>query len=566
MRPISVHRNFFFTPLLIVLYLIACSPQKPKSKQDPEIKIREATEPSSINPFFVQDELGFYICSQIWQPLLAIDYEKEELVGVLAKSRPKISSSDIWKMKIHYQLRKEATFADGKAVNYSDILFSLKANISPLVNPYYSAYYEFIDSISVDCPDSSCFTVYSRDAYYLSEFSSGDYFIVSEAQFDPNEVLRNYSISELKLLSENIADSVLTEYSSQIQAMDFRDSTPTLGSAPYMLNQWTSGEKLRLVKQSEWWGDQFEGLNTYFNAKAQQFSFYFVEDASTAVNALENGDFDIMRSIPPKQFRRLEKDSSFSKAYKLSSTPRFAYQYLGFNLKNKLLKSLNLRKAIAFSLPTAKIIDKLYYGLASPCRSIQTKAGTPAGDLPSRYTNNLDSAKAYFNAFRSENPNADLKLTYTYNAGNDKRKAIGLILKESLKTIGIELNIETYEWTVYLKMLKAGELDLFLNGTVNSAMTPDLSNSFHSNAMMAGRNYFNYQDQRSDQLLDSIQHCLEAQKRNRLFVKLENRIFEQLPMLPLIQPMENIAFSRRLQNAKAYRLRPNFWVAEISIK
>lgn len=564
--PLTLNRISLILSLSLISILYACGEVKAPSKSSPVIKIREAAEPTSINPLFIRDELGFYICSQIWQPLLAVDYEKEELVGVLAEGKPEIASNEQWSMMIKYQLRRDAQFSNGKPLKYSDVLFSLKANLSPLVNPFYSGYYEFIDSISVDCMDSSCFTIYSDDTYYLSEFSSGDYFIVSEDQFDPDYILRKYSISELKNINDDDdVDSMLIDFAKQIKAIDFRDSTPTIGTAPYQLSEWTLGEKISLVKNQSWWGVNFRDLNSYFKADAQEFAFYFLEDATTAINALENGDFDIMRAIPPKQYRRLEKDSNFNQGFDLTSTPRFAYQYLGFNLRNPLLQDIHLRKAIAFSLPTKEIIDNLYYGLASPCNSIQPKADQMQAQGNSRYTQDLDSANNYLNKFKAKNPNTSVSLTYTYNAGNDKRKAIGLILKESLKKIGVEIEIETYEWTVYLQKLRAGELDLFLNGTVNSAITPDLSNSFHSSAIESGRNYFYYQDDLSDRLLDSIHDCLDADLRNTLFSRLEDRIFNQLPMLPLIQPMETIAFSARLKHAKAYRLRPNYWVAEISL-
>jgi peptide/nickel transport system substrate-binding protein len=563
--PQTISRSTFILSLSLITTLFSCGEAPKPTESKPIIKVREAAEPASINPFFIRDELGFYVCSQIWQPLLAVDYEKEELVGVLAEGRPKIESNEQWPMMIKYQLRTNAQFSNGKPLKYSDVLFSLKANLSPLVNPFYSGYYEFIDSISVDCKDSSCFTIYSDDTYYLSEFSSGDYFIVSEDQFDPDHTLRKYSISELKMASDT-ADSMLVNYAKQIQAIDFRDSTPTIGTAPYQLSEWSPGEKISLEKNQDWWGEDLRNLNSYFKADAQAFAFYFVEDATTAINALENSDFDIMRAIPPKQYRRLEKDSGFNQRFDLVSTPRFAYQYLGFNLRNPLLQDIQLRKAIAFSLPTKEIIDNLYYGLASPCNSIQPKADQNQAQDGSRFTQDLDSANAYLNAFKAKHPNTSVSLTYTYNAGNDKRKAIGLILKESLKKLGIEINIESYEWTVYLQKLRAGEVDLFLNGTVNSVTTPDLSNSFHSSAIESGRNYFYYQDERSDQLLDSIHDCLDPELRNKLFVQLEDRIFDQLPILPLIQPMETIAFSKRLKHARAYRLRPNYWVAEISVE
>lgn len=552
---------FFVLSLLGFLSGTGCVPVEPEQRSVNSIKIREAAEPSSINPFYIRDELGFYLCSQIWQPLLAVDFKTEELVGVLAESTPKINSTEKWQMEIHYQLRREAKFSNGETVGLNDVIFSIKANLSPLINPYYSTYYDFIDSLSIDCQDSSCFTIYSRDSYYLSEFSSGDYFILPESYFDGKKILRNYSFEQLKGFSKETAPDDLLELAEAIEQIDFQDSIKPIGSAPYLIEEWLAGEKLSLSKQENWWGDQFKNENIYFVANAKQLDFYFVEDATTALNALKNEKFDLMRSIPPKQYRELEKNERFLDSYRLEKTGRFAYQYLGYNLNNSLLSDLNFRKAIAFSVPRKDIIEQLYYGLAETCNSL----GASERNKEAPYLNySEDSASFYLNSFISDHPDTELSLRYTYNAGNDKRKAIGLILKEKLKHIGVEVEIEAYEWSVYLKKLKSGDVDLFLNGTVSSVMTPDLSNSFHSSAIQSGRNYFNFADPKTDQLLDSINACLDPEKREVLFNKLENRLLPQLPIYLLMRPYETLAFSKQLESANAYRLRPNYWVPEIT--
>jgi len=107
-------RHFLvFLNLCLISIQFSCGDSTESAGLDNEIRIRESAEPNSINPFFIRDELGFYLCSQIWQPLLAIDYESERLVGVLAESRPQITSSEAWPMMINYQLRKDAQFSDG---------------------------------------------------------------------------------------------------------------------------------------------------------------------------------------------------------------------------------------------------------------------------------------------------------------------------------------------------------------------------------------------------------------------------------------------------------------------
>lgn len=550
---------------LWIILFTSCIPNRQEADgSSSPIKIRESSEPSSINPFYIRDEIGFYVAGQIFQPLLAIDYKSEKLVGVLAQDRPTITSSQEWKMIITYQLRKNITFSNGSPLGFNDILYSIKANISPLINPYYNSYYQFIDSVSVDEADSSRFSIYSNDIYYLSEFTSGDYFILSEQQFDPNFILRNYSLTSLKQLNEDSSSNALSEYAKFVEAFTFKDSIQPLGTGAYSLKSWNSNFKLSLSRNDNWWGKSLSSNSVYFKSNTPEIEMHFIEDATTAVNALKNGEFDLMRSIPPKNYHELKNNSIFQSKFRLDSAKKFAYQYLGFNLRNEHLRHISLRKAIAFSFPKAEIIDKLYYGMAEPIFKLEEFDNSIDTKPWNSYQTNNDSALFYLKQFQEASSQNDIELVYAYNSGNDNRKAVGLILKEVLKQIGITVSIEQYEWSVYLQKLKGGEFDLFFNGSVTSSFTPDLSNSLHSSSINGGRNYFGFEDPISDSLLEAISSEQNEMKRQSLFENLEHRINNQLPFLLAMRPYEAIAFSRELKNANAYRLRPNYWAAEMS--
>ncbi len=559
MRFLKRYRSLYF--LLILLSLqIACVQQAREEQSTSTIKIRESSSPASINPFYIRDEIGFYLAGQIFQPLLAIDHKSEELVGVLAESRPTISSSEEWAMIIQYELRENASFSDGSPLSFKDILYSIKANICPLINPYYNNYYQFIDSLAVDENDSSLFTFYSKEKYYLSEFTSGDYYIVAESQFDPELVLRNYSLDQLKKIQSDEDDPKIAVYSQFIQSLTFRsDSIKPLGSGAYSLGEWNSEDKISLSKKADWWGSKIQP-NTFYVSKAEKLDFYFIEDVTTSLNALKNSEFDLMRSIPAKDFIALKENNDFKEKFKLQTASKFGFQYLGFNLRQEHLKYLDLRKAIAYSVPQREIIEKLYYGQAE---SIVSFDGDEEKDY-NNYQANTDSASFYKERFDALNSNSNIKLTYAYNAGNDNRKAIGLILQEALKKINIDLSIEQYEWSVYLQKLKAGELDLFLNGFGSSSITPDLTNTLHGRSMNGGRNYFGYNDSISNNLLEQITVELDDQKRDKLYEELKLRVNRQLPLLVLMRPYDLMAFSKELKNANSYRLSPNYWAAEMS--
>lgn len=91
------------------VFLFACNPSIEKIEKNRGIRIQSKEELKTLNPLSVSDAFSNYVCMLIYQPLLAIDYETNELVGVIAEFRPKIEvNGDL--LKINYKIRKGAAF------------------------------------------------------------------------------------------------------------------------------------------------------------------------------------------------------------------------------------------------------------------------------------------------------------------------------------------------------------------------------------------------------------------------------------------------------------------------
>src|SRR5690606_33993656 len=169
---------------------------------------------------------------------------------------------------------------------------------------------------------------------------------------------------------------------------------------------------------------------------------------------------------------------------------KMGYHCLGFNLDHPILNDIHIRKAIAHCLNKELFIEKVLYGLAEPTNG-------PLTPWREKIYNNeitpipfdLDKAKEEINKSKWFNQ-SPIEIEYAYNAGNKEREALGLILKEEAAKSGININLDAYEWSVYLQKLKSGELELFYSAVSSSLLPPNYSNSFHSSAANDGRNYF----------------------------------------------------------------------------
>ena len=150
-----------------------------------------------------------------------------------------------------------------------------------------------------------------------------------------------------------------------------------------------------------------------------------------------------------------------------------------------------------------------------------------------------------------------LTLEYKYNAGNETRKNIGLILKEDAKKIGIDMNIVSREWTVFLQDLDKHQFEIYCGSWVGDPNVEDPKQIFHSASANGGSNYVSYGDNISDALIDKIRVELNEDIRKELYLRFQEKVHYDLPYIFLFAPKERMAFSKRFET-KSYPARPGY--------
>ena len=159
-----------------------------------------------------------------------------------------------------------------------------------------------------------------------------------------------------------------------------------------------------------------------------------------------------------------------------------------------------------------------------------------------------------------------MKFTYLYNAGNDSRKAVGLILKDRAKSIGMEIDVQSLEWSSFLERLRLGDFDLFMHGSASPSLPQDFKSSYHSSSTDGGRNYVNYKSKEADSLIDLIRNTTDESKRNELYKSFQAQINQDIPIIFLLSPYEKFAYSNRLNTIKSSTVRPNYWAPSLLLK
>jgi peptide/nickel transport system substrate-binding protein len=133
---------------------------------------------------------------------------------------------------------------------------------------------------------------------------------------------------------------------------------------------------------------------------------------------------------------------------------------------------------------------------------------------------------------------------------------VGSFIKDSLATIGIEVEIKNRSVNEHFTHVMGGGHELALAGwyTDNNDVDNFLFQLLHSvNITEHGNNLSRYRSSAVDQLLADAQVELDRDKRLQLYLEAQEQIFADAPAIPLVHARFRVAHTARL---KGYDLHP----------
>lgn len=324
-------------------------------------------------------------------------------------------------------------------------------------------------------------------------------------------------------------------------AASFRDPESFVGSGPYVLEEWSLGEKIRLRKNSNYW-----------NARATEIEYveYFpITDANTEFNMFRAGELDITFTVPTDHIDELQKSQSAN----LHIAPALGLYYLAFDLSEPPLSDIRLRQALSMAIDRQVIVEVLGRG-EQPAFGIIPPG--VANHLSTRYEwQDLVDAERMSKVrrllaeagFDRTNP---LQLLLTYDAG-DIHEKIALSVKSMWEKVpGIEVMLDKKEWKFFLATRddrSAWQVMRFAwTGDYNDPST--FTDIFRSDSP---QNLPGYIDKGYDDLLDDAGRVKDPKERERLMRAAEAQLLADYPIAPLYFYVSKHLVSERVQNFEA---------------
>ncbi len=565
-----------FVMAFAVVVLSSCSSDGDEVG-DNTVVVHELSDPDFLNPFVSGSANATYVELNIFQSLLGIDFKTLELVGILAVGRPALTEIEEGEyaggMSLAYEIRPEATWDDGSPIVAEDFVFSMKVVKNPKVNAgSLRPYLKFIHDIVVDAENPKKFTIYSKERYLLAEVFSGTT-VYPPKVYDPKNLMGKFT---LKQLSDPKFDAnahpELQEFAEAFNSSKYaREVGFVVGSGPYKFAGWETGQRITLERKKDWWGDKVKDA-PQLAANPDKLIYKVQNDWTTAVTDMKDEGMDVARGVRSGDFVDLKDNKRFSQLYNLHNPTALSYDYIGFNMKNPKLSDKKVRRAIAHLVDKDQIIKVLLKGLGVPVIGPIHPTKPYYNKSLKNIDYNVDKAKTLLAeaGWTDTNGNGvvdkeidgelvEMKLEYKYNSGNDRRKNTGILLKENAKRAGIEIDVVTREWTVFLEDTKKRDFELFCAGWVQSPIPDDLSQIWHTESDNPdGDNRVGFGNAESDKVIDDIRVTLDPAKQEGLYHRIQEIIYEEQPYVFLVSPKERIIIHSRFDNAEPSVNRPGY--------
>jgi len=326
--------------------------------------------------------------------------------------------------------------------------------------------------------------------------------------------------------------------------------THPLGTGPF---KFVSYDNAQQVCDLEAFADYWEGA-----PKLPAVRVRVISDMNAMQAELQAGRVDIApmpTSLSPDAVKRLESDPNLQvKVFNGSNV-----NLLTINTGSQTLDNVKVRQAIAYAIDRESLIKNLLLGLGKIAHSIipeESWAYSPGQTYsydPARAKQLLDEA-----GFRD--PDGDgprmrfekpiiFKLSGSSVAG---RQYAGVI-QNSLKEVGIPVEIQTAEQNTFLDELKRGNFQISYSQWVGGNQDPIFYKDLFASSEIPtesrpARNRSRYSNKDLDALLNEAVNTYDRQKARELYVKIQDIVSRDVPVFPLWYQSNVVIARKNVQN------------------
>lgn len=501
--------------LVLAAALAAASPAAAQTPPN-VLVVGQIAEPASLDPHVVTAANDFRILVNIYDGLVRNKAGTLEVEPALATDW--IISDD--GLTYTFNLRQGVSFHDGTPFDAEAVKFTFDRMLDES-HPFHdtgpfplSFFFSSITSVDVVDADTVSFTLNEPYAPFMSNLASPTGLIVSPT-----------AVAE--------------------QGADYGRNP--VGTGAFKFEEWQSNARVVVSRNEDYW----DGA-----APLEAVVFRPITDANTRVAEMLSGGIDVLVETPPDNVGNFREDANF--VVHETSGPHLWFLIL--NLKEGPFTDVRVRQAVNYALNKESLVNDVLQGTADVAAGPTPPAFNWAyNESLQPYPYDPDKARELLAEAGAEG--ATLKF-YVTEGGSGMLDPVpmGTAIQADLAAVGLNVEIETYEWNTFLAEVNPG-----LEGKADMAemawMTSDpdtlpfLTLRTEAFPDQGGFNSGYYSNPEVDALLEQARTSTDHDERAGLYKQMQEIVYEDAPWLFVANWKQNAVTTAAVGN---FELQPDF--------
>ncbi len=437
-------------------------------KRGGHITIARIEDSQSFDKTNVFQNESIWIAEQINEPLYLAGNDGKTLRPWLATSYTKSPDGKTYTFK----LRQGVKFSNGNPMTSADVKFSIDDARAQKKG------WGYLDAAikSIDAPDPST--------------------VVFHLKFPWAPFLADIGLFANGIVPENFAGQPRAEFYKH-----------PIGTGPFMWDKRVVGQSVKLKRNPFYWQNGKPYLDSV--------TWTYVSDENTRELQLRGGQIQVDEFPPFNSITKLQHTSGVT----MSLFPSTRTDYLDINESYPPLADVHVRRAISYAIDRKAIIKSVLFGHGKPANSFLPPQ-VPFYDPKSpglQY--DLNKAKAELAKSKYKN---GFKVELLVGAGAQVENAMGQILQQALKQIGIDVTLKTQDTSTEFQSIQARKYQLAFSYWTMDIADPDELVTFSVDPAGGASSFFTgYKNPTVIKLSHQAQRESSPAKRAQLYSKIQ---------------------------------------------
>lgn len=573
-------RTFQVVSIFLLILLVSCR----SNEAGNQVVVQIPSEPKTLHPIEGYDASRLQVLYLTHQSLTTLDPYTLEHMPLLARDLPNISED---RLTYSYEVHPDANWGDGAPITVDDVLFSLKAAMSPLLNQVAGrSQFSHINGVSLYKGNNKRFNLQMKDRTSDNRYIMDAVHILDKRIFDPEGMLDHIRVAFLADSPDVVAqDSLMIQWAQTFTDPKYGREPDFLrgGSAPYEVQEWVPNQRVVLKKRKYYWGQKLE--HPIHSAHPDRIVFKVIPDENAIELQVKQEKIDVAINIPTRVFDRLQENEAVQSQYKLMSGMRDVYSYIGFNLRpdgithKPILADTAVRRALGMIAPIDELIDEYQSGRAkrivspvSPASKYYNTEIQPLPYLPDSAAHMLQAAgwiDTDGDEVRDKEVNGEripLRIVLILPAGQQSFIDMMQRIVDEAAKVGMDIVLDPIDFNLLITKMTQHDFDAFFAASSSPPVGFDFAQNWTTDSWQVGTNFTGYGSAETDRLIEKLRYTYDTKTRKMLMWQIQEMIHEAQPVLFLYNSTNDMVIHQRFENAEILPILPYVLLQNLEMK